>query len=262
VKIHSSAAEPAKRRLRQMDCANPRRRTESACVDTLRSWNGGRTSRADHRSSRKRVTPGGLTLISMNKRILCIEDDSETAALIAEDLGERGYLVTVAADGHSGLSAILKTSPDIVLCDINMPGMTGFEVMECLSALAPKFEALPFIFLTARTDRDSELKGRRLGADDYVTKPVDFEILAAIIEARLGRGARNEVWSRQVALNDRELECLTWSARGKTSPEIAAILGLSKRTVNFHIENACRKLNVSTRTEAVARAASGRLIDP
>ncbi len=160
------------------------------------------------------------------------------------------------------MSAILKTSPDLVLCDINMPGMTGFEVMERLLALAPQFDAVPFIFLTARTDRDSELKGRRLGADDYVTKPVDFEILAAIIDARLGKGARNEIWSRHVALNERELECLTWSARGKTSPEIASILNLSKRTVNFHIENACRKLNVSTRTEAVAKAASGRLIHP
>jgi DNA-binding NarL/FixJ family response regulator len=200
--------------------------------------------------------------VSTNKKILCIEDDSETATLIAEDLEERGYVVTIAADGHAGLSAILKTGPDIVLCDINMPGMTGFEVLECLAGMAPKFDALPFIFLTARTDRDSELQGRRLGADDYVTKPVDFEILATIIEARLGKGARNEIWSRQVALNERELECLTWSARGKTSPEIATILGLSKRTVNFHIENACRKLNVSTRTEAVARAASGRLIDP
>jgi DNA-binding NarL/FixJ family response regulator len=200
--------------------------------------------------------------VSTNKKILCIEDDSETATLIAEDLEERGYFVTIAADGHAGLSAILKTGPDIVLCDINMPGMTGFEVLECLAGMAPKFDALPFIFLTARTDRDSELQGRRLGADDYVTKQVDFEILATIIEARLGKGARNEIWSRQVALNERELECLTWSARGKTSPEIATILGLSKRTVNFHIENACRKLNVSTRTEAVARAASGRLIDP
>jgi DNA-binding NarL/FixJ family response regulator len=160
------------------------------------------------------------------------------------------------------LSAILKSNPDLVLCDINMPGMTGFELMERLLILAPQFEAVPFIFLTARTDRDSELKGRRLGADDYVTKPVDFEILAAIIDARLGKGARNEVWSRHVALNDREMECLTWSARGKTSPEIATILNLSKRTINFHIENACRKLNVSTRTEAVAKAASSRLIDP
>jgi DNA-binding NarL/FixJ family response regulator len=201
-------------------------------------------------------------LHSANKKILCIEDDSETAALIAEDLEDRGYEVNIAGDGHSGLSAILTTHPDIVLCDINMPGMTGFEVMQSLAALAPTVDAVPFIFLTARTDRDSELKGRRLGADDYVTKPLDFEILATIIEARLGKGARNEIWSRQVALNDRELECLTWSARGKTSPEIATILNLSKRTVNFHIENACRKLNVSTRTEAAAKATSGRLIDP
>ena len=123
-------------------------------------------------------------MISPSKKILCIEDDAETAALIAEDLQDRGYAVSIAADGHSGLSAILKSGPDLVLCDINMPGMTGFEVMERLIALAPKFEAVPFIFLTARTDRDSELKGRRLGADDYVTKPVDFEILAAIIDAR------------------------------------------------------------------------------
>jgi len=201
-------------------------------------------------------------MASPSKNILCIEDDAETAALIAEDLQDRGYTVSIATDGHSGLSSILKTGPDLVLCDINMPGMTGFELMERLIALAPQFEAVPFVFLTARTDRDSELKGRRLGADDYVTKPVDFEILAAIIDARLGKGARNEVWSRHVALNDRELECLTWSARGKTSPEIAVILGLSKRTVNFHIENACRKLNVSTRTEAVVKATSGRLIDP
>jgi DNA-binding NarL/FixJ family response regulator len=201
-------------------------------------------------------------VVSPGKQILCIEDDAETAALIAEDLQERGYVVNIATDGHSGLSAILKTGPDLVLCDINMPGMTGFEVMERLITLTPRFDAVPFVFLTARTDRDSELKGRRLGADDYVTKPVDFEILAAVIEARLGKGARNELWSRHVALNDRELECLTWSARGKTSPEIGIILSLSKRTVNFHIENACRKLNVSTRTEAVVKATSGRLIDP
>jgi DNA-binding NarL/FixJ family response regulator len=191
-----------------------------------------------------------------------VEDDAETAELIAEDLQERGYIVSIANDGHSGLSAILKTDPDLVLCDINMPGMSGFEVMEQLVALAPSHEAVPFVFLTARTDRDSELKGRRLGADDYVTKPVDFEILASIIDARLGKSPRNAVFSRHVALNEREIECLTWSARGKTSPEIAQIVNISKRTVNFHIENACRKLNVATRTEAVVKATSGRLIDP
>jgi DNA-binding NarL/FixJ family response regulator len=197
-----------------------------------------------------------------SKRILLIEDDAETAELIAEDLQERGYIVSIEPDGNAGLSAILKTEPDLVLCDINMPGMTGFEVMERLIALAPRLDWVPFVFLTARTDRDSELKGRRMGADDYVTKPVDFEILASIIDARLGKSLRSEAWSRHVALNERELECLTWSARGKTSPEIAKIVSISKRTVNFHIENACRKLNVSTRTEAVVKATSGRLIDP
>jgi len=118
------------------------------------------------------------------------------------------------------------------------------------------------VFLTALADRDTELKGRRLGADDFVTKPIDFEILATIIEARLGRVARNEVWSRLVELNDREVESLTLSARGKTSTEIAAILGLSKRTVDFHIENACRKLNVATRIQAAVKAVSGGLIEP
>jgi DNA-binding NarL/FixJ family response regulator len=196
------------------------------------------------------------------KQILCIEDDAETAALIAEDLQERGYIVQIATGGHEGVSAIIKSEPDLVLCDINMPDMSGFDVMQCLTTLAPQRRGVPFIFLTARKDRDSELKGRRLGADDYVAKPVDFEILAAIVEARLGLGARNEAWSRHVALNGRELECLTWSGRGKTSPEIGVILGLSKRTVNFHIENACRKLNVATRTEAVVKASAGRLIDP
>ena len=201
-------------------------------------------------------------MVSPNKHILCIEDDEETATLIAEDLQERGYVVSLTRNGHEGLHAILKIQPDLVLCDINMPDMSGFDVLESLTSLAPRNRTVPFVFLTARVDRDSELRGRRLGADDYVAKPVDFEILAAILEARLGTGVRNEAWSRQVALNERELECLTWSARGKTSPEIATILGLSKRTVNFHVENACRKLNVATRTEAVVKATAGRLITP
>jgi DNA-binding NarL/FixJ family response regulator len=201
-------------------------------------------------------------MVTRAKRILCIEDDPETAALITEDLQERGFAVTIALDGEAGFEAILKVTPDLVLCDISMRGMTGFEILERLTSLAPQFESLPFVFVTALADRDDELRGRRLGADDYVTKPIDFEVLATIIEARLSRVARNEVWSKAVDLNDREVQSLTWSARGKTSTEIAVILGLSKRTVDFHIENACRKLNVATRIEAAVKAASGRLIEP
>ena len=196
------------------------------------------------------------------KKILCIEDDRETAALIAEELVERGFEISIAHDGRAGLAAILKDMPDLVLSDISMPVMSGFELLERLIALEPRFAKMPFIFLTALTDRDNELKGRHLGADDYVTKPIDFEVLGTIINARLAGVARSELWPKLVQLNDREVETLTWVARGKTSAEIAQILGLTKRTVDFHIDNARIKLDAATRTQAVIKAATGRLIDP
>jgi DNA-binding response OmpR family regulator len=196
------------------------------------------------------------------KKILCVEDDHETAALIGEELVERGYAVTLAHDGREGFAAILKDTPDLVLSDISMPVMSGFELLERLTAVAPRFGNVPFVFLTALTDRDNELKGRQLGADDYVTKPIDFEVLDTIIRARLARVARDEVWPKHVELNDREIETLTWAARGKTSAEIAKLLDLSKRTVDFHIENARAKLGVSTRIQAAVKAATGRLIEP
>ena len=196
------------------------------------------------------------------KKILCIEDDRETAALIVEELIERGFEVSIAHDGRAGLAAILKNMPDLVLSDISMPVMSGFELLERLTALEPRFAKMPFIFLTALTDRDNELKGRHLGADDYVTKPIDFEVLTTIINARLAGVARSELWPKLVQLNDREVEILTWVARGKTSAEIAEILGLTKRTVDFHIDNARTKLGAATRTQAVIKAATGRLIEP
>ena len=196
------------------------------------------------------------------KKILCIEDDRETAALIAEELVERGFEISIAHDGRAGLAAILKNMPDLVLSDISMPVMSGFELLERLTALEPRFAKMPFIFLTALTDRDNELKGRHLGADDYVIKPIDFEVLTTIINARLAGVARSELWPKLVQLNDREVETLTWVARGKTSAEIAQILGLTKRTVDFHIDNARTKLGAATRTQAVIKAATGRLIEP
>ena len=201
-------------------------------------------------------------MTAVKKKILCIEDDRETAALIAEELDERGYEVVLAYDGGEGFAEIFKTMPDLILCDINMRVMSGFEVLEHLTRIAPRFGNMPFVFLTALTDRNNELKGRQLGADDYVTKPIDFDVLDAIIKARLAHVARTEIWVRDIQLNDREIETLTWVARGKTSLEIAQILNLSKRTVDFHIDNARNKLGVSTRTEAAIKAVTGRLIEP
>lgn len=196
------------------------------------------------------------------RKILCIEDDRETADLIAEELVDRGFAVDIAHDGQQGLAAILRDAPDLVLCDVSMPVMTGFELLERVTALAPRFADMPFIFLTALAQREAELKGRRLGADDYVTKPVDFDILASIVETRLARVARQRPALPAVHLSEREIEALVWSARGKTSGEIATILGLSKRTVDFHIDNAREKLGVATRIEAVVKAASAGIIKP
>lgn len=200
-----------------------------------------------------------------SSRILCVEDDRETAALIAEDLTDRGYDVMLAHDGREGLDALLKSPPDLALVDINMPAMSGFELLERVTALAPRFDGVPFVFLTALCDRETELAAWRLGADDYVTKPVDFEVLAAVVAARLRRVKRGEQHSEpseRVGLVKREIETLTWAARGKTSAEIAEILGLSKRTVDFHIERARGKLGVATRVQAVIKAASDQLIQP
>jgi DNA-binding response OmpR family regulator len=200
--------------------------------------------------------------MAIDKHILCIEDDRETAELIAEELVDRGYSVRLADNGRDGYFAILKDPPDLVLCDISMPAVSGFDILERLTAGGPRFHNMPFIFLTALTDRDVELKARRLGADDFVTKPIDFDRLDAIIAARLAGIARIAVFAGQVDMSDRETETLTWAARGKTSAEIAMILGLAKRTVDFHIENARVKLGAATRIEAAIKAATGRLIQP
>jgi DNA-binding response OmpR family regulator len=196
------------------------------------------------------------------KRILCIEDDSETAALIAEELSDRGYQVSVAYNGRDGLQCIFKAAPDLVLADVSMPVMSGFDLLERLTELEPRFARMPFVFLTALADHDNELKGWQLGADDYVTKPVDFDVLAAVIDTRLRRVARSALWPKRMDLGERELEALTWAARGKTFAEIGQILGLSRRTVEFHLDNARRKLGVPTRTQALIKAAVGHLIDP
>jgi DNA-binding response OmpR family regulator len=201
-------------------------------------------------------------MIELRRKILCIEDDRDTASLICEELIDRGFEVRVAYNGREGLGAILKDPPDLVLSDVGMPGMSGFELLRTLTSMEPRFESMPFVFLTALSDHDNELKGWQLGADDYLTKPVDYDVLAALITARLARVARSAIWPKQVGLREREVETLTWAARGKTFWEIGEILGLSKRTVEFHLENARRKLGVATRTQALIKAATGHLIQP
>jgi DNA-binding response OmpR family regulator len=129
-------------------------------------------------------------MVDGRKKILCIEDDHETAALIAEELIDRGFAVSVAHDGGEGYSAILRESPDLVLSDVNLPVLSGFDVLERLTACAPRFAGTPFVFVSANAEQENALNGRKLGADEYVTKPIDFDQLGTLIAARLQRVAR------------------------------------------------------------------------
>jgi DNA-binding response OmpR family regulator len=202
-------------------------------------------------------------MTEVRKKILCIEDDRETAQLLAEELTERGFDVIVAHDGQEGFVSILKGIPDLVLCDISLPVMSGFELLERLVELRPRLGFLPpFLFVTALSDRDNELRARRLGAEDFITKPIDFDILEMVIKARLAGVARTVTRPKLAELNDRETEILTWAARSKTSAQIAEMLGLAKRTVDFHFDNARNKLDAATRTEAVIKASFWQLIKP
>lgn len=189
------------------------------------------------------------------KSILCIEDDHELASRIAGELVTRGFAATTAHGGEQGLLAIMKATPDLVLCESDMASMAGLEVLQRLAEIAPSLRRIPFVFIR---EADESSRGSRrpwAQAVDYVNKPIDFDQLTSVINARLVGAARSE-------LNRREIQTLTWVARGATSADIARKLKLSKRTVDFHVHNARIKLHARTRTEAVHKAVVGGLIKP
>lgn len=189
-----------------------------------------------------------------------MEDDEETANLIAEALRDLNYAVELASDGQAGLAKIREWHPDLVVCDVRMPRMTGFELLQQVTDAGPAYADIPFVFLTAFGDRDHELLARRLGAQDYLSKPVDFELLAVVIENRLRPRHADAAPPSRYTLTQREKEVLTWVGRGKTSAEIAIILGVAERTVNFHCDQAMKRLDVINRTQAAVKAMTEGLI--
>lgn len=197
-------------------------------------------------------------------RILCVEDDPEISDLLTEVLAEEGFSITVAASGPEGLAGLAER-PDAVVCDIDLPGFSGLDLVrrgrETLGRLPP------VIFLTAFGGRGNQIEARRLGCDDFVTKPVDFELLIAVLHNVLQRTPARAAdpaaeGAPAVLLTAREREILTWVSRGKSSAEIAQIVGVSERTANFHIGRVMRKLDVTSRTQAAVMCQSLRLLEP
>tara|TARA_R110002072_G_scaffold114196_1_gene244105 strand:+ start:559 stop:1425 length:867 start_codon:yes stop_codon:yes gene_type:complete len=118
-------------------------------------------------------------------KILCIEDEAALREDIVEELGDAGYHVIEAANGREGYDALVAHQPDLVLCDVNMPDMNGHELLTKLREEHAEFDDIPFVFLSALADRKDIIAGKKLGADDYLTKPVDFEMLLVTVESRL-----------------------------------------------------------------------------
>lgn len=125
----------------------------------------------------------------MKSKILIIEDNDHVRENLAELLELSGYEVATAENGKMGTSVAFTFLPDLILCDVMMPEMDGFSVLRILSS-SPATMDIPFIFLTAKTEKEDFRKGMGLGADDYITKPYDDIQLLDTIELRIKKSSR------------------------------------------------------------------------
>jgi CheY-like chemotaxis protein/CRP-like cAMP-binding protein len=119
-------------------------------------------------------------------KILLIEDNNEMRENTSEILNFANYKVVTAENGRVGVEKAKKETPDLIICDIMMPDLDGYEVLEILSR-TPETEGIPFIFLSAKAEKSDMRRGMNLGADDYLTKPFDEAELLNAIEVRLKR---------------------------------------------------------------------------
>ena len=120
----------------------------------------------------------------MSKKILIIEDDIDLRETTKEFLCDTGYNVFTAENGAQGIQLAIQHIPDAIICDINMDGISGYEVYNMLHQINTT-SVIPFIFLSAKSTRDEILTGLHLGADDYITKPFEFSDLLDIVDKRI-----------------------------------------------------------------------------
>lgn len=123
------------------------------------------------------------------KKILIIEDDASIRENVAEILNLSGYEAITAENGKTGVEKSLKEQPHLILCDVKMPVLDGYGTLNILSK-DPRTASIPFIYLTAKSEKEDFRKGMSLGADDFITKPFDDVALLSTIEARLRKHAQ------------------------------------------------------------------------
>ena len=210
----------------------------------------------------------------MAKRLLVVDDEAKLLRAVAVTLREEGYEVTTARSGAEALVAVNASVPHLIISDIRMPGMDGYQLARALRA-NPRTELIPVIFLTAKGERKDRLAGIRAGVDAYLTKPFDPEELLAVVSNILSRVERTsaelsrlvssaqgeDTQSSQHAPDEDFTESESRVARlvadGLSNKEIAAELGLSVRTVEGHISNILSKKGWSNRVEIARHVFKG-----
>ncbi|NYT66067.1 response regulator [Alcaligenaceae bacterium] len=122
--------------------------------------------------------------------ILCIEDEADLREDLVDELLEAGYKVIAASTALQALEYLQTQHPNLILCDITMPGMDGYTLLDIVRETRPDLADTPFVFLTAQASPEQVVRGKLAGADDYLVKPVDFDLMLATIASRLQQVAR------------------------------------------------------------------------
>lgn len=197
--------------------------------------------------------------------ILCVEDEETLRSDIAEELEEAGYKVLAASGGKEALDLICLTRPDLILCDISMPGLNGYRVLEAVQEKGPDFADIPFVFLSALGDPREVVEGKRRGADDYLVKPINYDLLLATVHARLRQierirsaqpanaaGGDGVAFSPVFDLTPTEARVARALTQGMSRAQIAADFDISRTTVAFHMRNIFQKTGTRRQAELVA----------
>ena len=205
------------------------------------------------------------------KRLLLIDDDPNLILLVRDYLEFRGYEVMTADNGREALDMLSQDLPDMIVCDIMMPEMDGYALIENVRQ-DPRTSWIPVLFLSARGQSQDRIKGLNLGADVYMVKPFEPEELVAQVESSLKQTNRlllhtdcmgDDSLSIQVPatveLTPTELKVVQLVARGLANREIALQMNVSQRTIESHVSNMLGKTGLSNRTELARWAIETRM---
>lgn len=197
------------------------------------------------------------------QKILVIEDDIGIQEDIIDILKLKGFTVRGANNGSIGLQVAKVFNPDLILCDIDMPDLSGYEVLREIQQ-DPNLINVPFIFCTSSSSMTSLRKGMNLGADDYIVKPFHAETLITAVNIRLKRYIRKSIIHDltkpqekvkiEEVLTKRQTAVLQLIVKGFKNREIADYLSIDIKTVEHHRKNIMKRLNINNLSSLIQYA--------